>query len=35
MSDNVRYIVAAISAFLLVMVVIRLITSRKDVPEDD
>ncbi len=35
MSDNVQYIIAAISAFLLVAVVIRLILSQKNAPEDD
>ncbi len=35
MSDNVQYIIAAISAFLLVAVVIRLIKAQKDVSEDE
>jgi len=35
MSDNVRYIIAAISAFLIVVVVIRCITAQKDVSEDE
>ncbi len=35
MSDSVSYIIAAISAFLIVMVVIQVIKEQKDASEDE